>query len=49
MLHAFDGLDELEPTVEWGGKEGRMRVPQEAGVCRSTMTPPPTIKRSISC
>lgn len=22
MLHAFDGLDELEPTVEWGGKEG---------------------------
>lgn len=22
MLHAFDGLDDLEPTVEWGGKEG---------------------------
>lgn len=22
MLHAFDGLDELEPTVDWGGKEG---------------------------
>ncbi|CAM9698993.1 unnamed protein product [Pylaiella littoralis] len=22
MLHAYDGLDELEPAVEWGGKEG---------------------------
>ncbi|CAN0415305.1 unnamed protein product, partial [Pylaiella littoralis] len=22
MLHAFDELDEFEPTVEWGGKEG---------------------------
>lgn len=22
MLHAFDGLDELEPAVNWGGKEG---------------------------
>ncbi|CAN0185409.1 unnamed protein product [Pylaiella littoralis] len=25
MLHAFDGLDEFEPTVEWGGEGGSTR------------------------
>ncbi|CAN0083492.1 unnamed protein product [Pylaiella littoralis] len=50
MLHAFDGLDEFEPTVEWGGRRVYtipgttrlcwMKAPQEALVHRSTMTTP---------